>query len=41
MEDKNKENLGQEELSEDMFVGFNEKGEKQTFYKLLEFDSYR
>lgn len=30
---ENKENV------EDMFVGFNEKGEKQTFYKLLEFDS--
>ena len=27
------------ELSDDMFVGFNEKGEKKTFYKLLEFDS--
>lgn len=28
-----------EELKEDMFVGFNEKGEEMTFYKLLEFDS--
>lgn len=26
-------------LREDMFIGFNEKGEKKTFYKLLEFDS--
>lgn len=28
-----------EELRDDMFIGFNEKGEKKTFYKLLEFDS--
>jgi len=28
-----------QELSEDMFVGFNEKGEEKLFYKLLEFDS--
>ncbi len=28
-----------EELSEDTFIGFNEKGEQMTFYKLLEFDS--
>ncbi len=28
-----------EELSEDMFIGFGENGEKKTFYKLLEFDS--
>lgn len=27
------------ELSEDMFIGFNEKGEEKVFYKLLEFDS--
>ena len=27
------------ELSEDMFIGFNEKGEEKIFYKLLEFDS--
>lgn len=26
-------------LSDDMFIGFNEKGEEKTFYKLLEFDS--
>lgn len=26
-------------LSEDMFVGFNETGEEKLFYKLLEFDS--
>ena len=28
-----------EELTEDTFIGFNEKGEKKKFYKLLEFDS--
>ena len=28
-----------EEIKDDMFIGFNEKGEKTTFYKLLEFDS--
>lgn len=28
-----------EELKDDMFVGFNENGEEKTFYKLLEFDS--
>lgn len=28
-----------EELKEDMFLGFNEKGEEKAFYKLLEFDS--
>lgn len=28
-----------ENMSEDMFIGFNEKGEEKTFYKLLEFDS--
>ena len=27
------------DLSEDTFVGFNEKGEEKIFYKLLEFDS--
>ena len=32
---KNKEN----DLSDDMFIGFNENGEENTFYKLLEFDS--
>ena len=26
-------------LSDDMFIGFNDKGEEKTFYKLLEFDS--
>ncbi len=36
MEEKD---LNIEELKDDMFIGFNEKGEKQTFYKLLEFDS--
>lgn len=29
----------QGELSDDMFIGFNEAGEEKTFYKLLEFDS--
>ena len=28
-----------DDLSDDMFIGFNEKGEEKTFYKLLEFDS--
>lgn len=28
-----------QDLSEDMFIGFNEKGEEKVFYKLLEFDS--
>lgn len=28
-----------DKLSDDMFIGFNEDGEEQTFYKLLEFDS--
>lgn len=32
---KNKE----KDLSDDMFIGFNENGEEKTFYKLLEFDS--
>lgn len=27
------------ELTEDTFVGFNDKGEEKLFYKLLEFDS--
>lgn len=27
------------ELSDDMFIGFNEQGEEKKFYKLLEFDS--
>ena len=26
-------------ISDDMFIGFNENGEEKTFYKLLEFDS--
>lgn len=33
------ENIKKEELKDDEFIGFNEKGEKQTFYKLLEFES--
>ena len=33
------DNLKEETLRDDMFIGFNEKGEKKTFYKLLEFDS--
>lgn len=28
-----------DELRDDMFIGFNDKGEEKTFYKLLEFDS--
>lgn len=28
-----------EELTDDMFIGFNEAGEEKTFYKLLEFES--
>ena len=28
-----------QELRDDMFIGFNNKGEKKTFYKLLEYDS--
>lgn len=28
-----------EELTDDMFIGFNEQGEEKTFYKLLEFES--
>ncbi|MDD5979785.1 MAG: DUF1292 domain-containing protein [bacterium] len=31
--------MEQEIDRDDMFVGFNEKGEKRTFYKLLEFES--
>ena len=27
------------DLTDDMFVGFNDAGEEKTFYKLLEFDS--
>ena len=34
-----KKEIKPEELKDDMFIGFNEKGEKATFYKLLEFDS--
>lgn len=37
--DKIKDEEKDTELTDDMFIGFNEKGEKQTFYKLLEFDS--
>lgn len=37
--EKVKEEEKDTELTDDMFIGFNEKGEKQTFYKLLEFDS--
>ena len=29
----------EQELRDDMFIGFNEKGEEKVFYKLLEFDS--
>ena len=28
-----------QELRDDMFIGFNENGEEKVFYKLLEFDS--
>ena len=28
-----------QELRDDMFIGFNEQGEEKVFYKLLEFDS--
>jgi len=31
--------MKQETNRDDMFIAFNEKGEKQAFYKLLEFDS--
>ncbi len=41
--DKIKEEVRQEiatkDMDSDMFIGFNEAGEKATFYKLLEFDS--
>ena len=37
--DKIKEEVKDVDLTDDMFVGFNELGEKQIFYKLLEFDS--
>lgn len=37
--DEKLKNSKYENLSEDMFVGFNEKGEEKLFYKLLEFDS--
>lgn len=33
------EEIKKEDLKDDMFIGFNEKGEQQVFYKLLEFDS--
>ena len=36
---KVKDEVKDMELTDDMFVGFNELGEKQIFYKLLEFDS--
>lgn len=29
----------EEEIDDNLIIGINEKGEKQTFYKLLEFDS--
>lgn len=38
MIDEKMEKLNKE-LTEDMFVGFNEAGEEKIFYKLLEFDS--
>lgn len=31
--------INETEIKEDVIIGINEKGEKQTFYKLLEFDS--
>lgn len=31
--------MEQQTNREDTFIGFNEKGEQRTFYKLLEFDS--
>ena len=31
--------VNETEIKEDVIIGINEKGEKQTFYKLLEFDS--
>lgn len=34
-----KEEISKKEMTDDMFIGFNENGEKVTFYKLLEFDS--
>lgn len=33
------EEIKKEELRDDMFIGFNAKGEQKVFYKLLEFDS--
>lgn len=39
MEDKKILENEQGNMSDDMFIGFNEKGEQKTFYKLLEFDS--
>lgn len=36
--DENIKDLNQN-LRDDMFIGFNDAGEKKTFYKLLEFDS--
>ena len=30
---------GTEKIDDNVIIGINEKGEKQTFYKLLEFDS--
>ncbi len=31
--------MDKKELTDDMFIGFNEEGEEKTFYKLLEFES--
>ena len=39
LKNQKKEANKKEELKDDMFIGFNEKGEQKTFYKLLEFDS--
>lgn len=36
--DENIKDLNQD-LRDDMFIGFNNQGEKKTFYKLLEYDS--
>jgi len=39
LKEQMKDAIKKEELKDDMFIGFNEKGEQKTFYKLLEFDS--
>ena len=40
MENKKEETIPEQtEIKDDVIIGINEKGEKQTFYKLLEFDS--